>query len=159
MSAKLTYRIAAAVFVLFAVGHTFGFLSFKPPTAEAAAVRLAMDRAQFLGAHSYGSFYVGFGLYISAYMLFSAVLAWGLGNLAGKAPQAVGLVAWSFFGLQLIGVALAATYIGAPPTVFSVLTAICLAWGAWRSGAESLGEPEAGRARVTGAPFRHTTAR
>ena len=58
-SARLTYRIAAAVFVLFAVGHTLGFLTFKPPTAEAAAVREAMDRAQFLGAHSFGRFYVG----------------------------------------------------------------------------------------------------
>src|SRR2546430_15235139 len=28
-SATLLYRIAAVVFVLFAVGHTFGFLSFR----------------------------------------------------------------------------------------------------------------------------------
>jgi hypothetical protein len=159
VSAKLSYRIAAALFVLFAVGHTFGFLSFKPPTAEAAAVRESMDRVQFMGGHSYGGFYVGFGLYIGAYLLFSAFLAWGLGNLAGKAPQAVGPVAWSFFGLQLAGAALSANYIGAPPGVFSGLTAICLGWGAWRTGMESTGERVASRVRINGEPSPHTTAR
>jgi len=36
MSATLLYRMAAVLFVLFAVGHTYGFLTLRPPSAEAA---------------------------------------------------------------------------------------------------------------------------
>jgi hypothetical protein len=43
MSATLLFRIASIVFLLFALGHTFGFLSFKPPTAEGLAVQKAMN--------------------------------------------------------------------------------------------------------------------
>ena len=45
MNATLLYRIAAALLLLFAVLHTFGFLGFKPPTAEGLAVRDAMTSA------------------------------------------------------------------------------------------------------------------
>ena len=45
MTARLAYRIAAAIFVLFALGHTVGFLTLKPPSVEASAVRAAMDWA------------------------------------------------------------------------------------------------------------------
>jgi hypothetical protein len=33
------------------------------------------------GTFSYGGFYVGFGLFVTAYLLFSALLAWQLGGL------------------------------------------------------------------------------
>ena len=35
MTATLLYRIATFVFVLFAMGDTYGFLSFRAPSAEA----------------------------------------------------------------------------------------------------------------------------
>jgi hypothetical protein len=47
MSATLLYRIAAFVFVLFAVGHTYGFLSLRPPSAEGRAVYDAMNTVRF----------------------------------------------------------------------------------------------------------------
>ena len=74
MKAKLFYRIAAVLFVLFAAGHTFGFLKFKPPTPEGIAVRDSMKNVHFRVEgrdYSYGGFYDGFGWYISAYLLFS----------------------------------------------------------------------------------------
>ena len=67
MTATLLYRIAAVVLLLFAAGHTFGFLKFQPPTPEGVAVRDAMDNVQFkLGSRSYtyGDFYRGFGLFV-----------------------------------------------------------------------------------------------
>ena len=97
MNARVLYRIAAVMFVLFAAGHTFGFLSFQPPTAEALAVRDAMTNVHFQVGHasfSYGGFYTGFGLYVTAYMLFSAYVAWHLSGLAGslaRGRRAVGL--------------------------------------------------------------------
>jgi hypothetical protein len=43
MTATLLYRISAFVLVLFAAGHTLGFLKFKAPTPEGVAVQQAMD--------------------------------------------------------------------------------------------------------------------
>ena len=90
MNATVLYRIAAVVFVLFAAGHTVGFLKFKPPTAEGLAVRDAMNTVQFqVGGKpfSYAGFYKGFGLSITVQLLFSAFLAWHLGALAVKNPE------------------------------------------------------------------------
>jgi hypothetical protein len=79
MSATILFRIAAVVFLLFALGHTFGFLSFKPPTAEGLAVQKAMGDVVFkVGGSdlSYGAFYRGFGLSCTISILFSAILCW-----------------------------------------------------------------------------------
>ena len=137
MTATVSYRIAAVLFVLFAAGHTVGFLTLTPPTAEALAVRDAMNNVHFEaggGNFSYGGFYRGFGLYITAYMLFSAFLAWDLGKMAAAYPAAVGTLGWIFFALQIAGLALSLMYFSVPPAIFSALVAICLGWGAWTVG-------------------------
>jgi hypothetical protein len=134
MKAKVLYRIAAVLFVLCAAGHTYGFLSFKAPDARGAAVREAMDRVPLDGAATWGSFFMGFGLVISAYFAFSAVLAWGLGNLSARPADGFGLVAWSFAVLQVATLVLSLVYIGAPPAVFSAVAAALLGWAALRAG-------------------------
>jgi hypothetical protein len=134
MKAKTLYRIAAVLFVLCAAGHTYGFLSFKAPTAQGAAVREAMDHVPLDGTVTWGSFFVGFGLVISVYFAFSAILAWGLGNLSARPADGFGLIAWSFAALQLATLALSLVYIGAPPAVFSGVAAALLGWAAVRAG-------------------------
>lgn len=47
MTATLPYRIAAGVLLLFAVGHTLGFLTFRPASAEGLAVYDAMNSVRF----------------------------------------------------------------------------------------------------------------
>lgn len=134
MTATLLYRIAAVVLLLFAAGHTFGFLKFKPPTPEGVAVRDAMDSVQFkMGSKSYtyGDFYRGFGLFCTAYLLFAAFLAWHLGGLARSSPQAIGQLGWVFFGLQLAGIILSWKYFVPPPVIFSFVLAILTGWAAW----------------------------
>ena len=89
MNSTLLYRIAAVLLVLFAVGHTLGFMTFKPHSTEGMAVREAMTTVhfEFRGKeYSYGNFYRGFGLTVTAYLLFSAFLAWYLGDVAARAP-------------------------------------------------------------------------
>lgn len=130
MKAKTLYRIAAMLFVLFTAGHTFGFLSFKASSAAGAAVRAEMDRVPVEGAATWGGFFVGFGLDISAYMAFSAILAWGLGSLSARPADGFGLVAWSFAALQLATLALSLVYFGAEPAVFSAVAALLLGWAA-----------------------------
>ena len=60
--------------------------------------------------YSYGGFYEGFGLYISVYLLFSAILAWQLGNIAAASPHVIGMIGWTFFGVQVVGLALSCIY-------------------------------------------------
>jgi hypothetical protein len=134
MNATLLYRIAAVIFILFAAGHTFGFLKFEPPTPEGIAVRDAMRKVHFrVGSrdYSYGGFYDGFGLYVSVYLLFSAVLSWQLGSLSASHPHTTGVIAWAFFGVQVIGLALSCIYFFPIPAIMSAVVALCLGLAAW----------------------------
>src|SRR5262249_2497626 len=133
MNAKTLYRIAAVLFVLFAVGHTFGFLSLKPPTTEGQAVFAAMNDVHFQvhnATFSYGGFYRGFGLSISASLLFSAMLAWQLSNLTGIGSA--GSLGWTFFTLQVVNFVLACLYFSIAPVVLSAIVAGFLASAAWK---------------------------
>lgn len=134
MTATLLYRISAFVLVLFAAGHTLGFMTFKAPTPEGVAVQQSMDNVRFsLGGNSlsYGDFYRGLGLFCTAYLLFNAFLAWHLGTMARNTPQAIGALGWVFFALQVVGIALSWRYFVLPPTIFSAALAIMTGWAAW----------------------------
>ena len=133
MSATLLYRIAAVLLILFAAGHTVGFLRFTPPTAEGVAVRDSMDNVSFHAfgrTLTYGGFYRGFGLFVTTFFLFSAFLAWYLGGLAGTDPKAIGSLGWVFVLLQLVSLVLSLIYFAPPPAVFSLLIAVCVGWAA-----------------------------
>jgi hypothetical protein len=134
MAATWLYRIAAIVFVLFALGHTYGFLSLRPPSEEARAVYAAMDTVHFVvdgRSYTYGGFYRGFGLSCTVSMIFSAFLCWHLAGLARSNPASIGALGWVLFGIQLAGVALSFIYFGPPPMVLSALLAVVLGCAAW----------------------------
>jgi hypothetical protein len=137
MTARLVYRIVAVVLVLFTAGHTFGFLSFRPPTAEGVAVHAAMDNVRFVldgGSYSYGGFYRGFGLMVTAYMLFSAFLAWHLGNASSLRSRSVATLAWVFAALQIVCCLLGCLYFFLVPIVFSCVVAAGSILAAWLLG-------------------------
>ena len=137
MSATLLYRIAAFVFVLFAVGHTYGFLSLHVPSAEGRAVYDLMNSVHFqLGGRSssYGGIYRGMGWSGTVSKLFLAFLSWHLGELARSAPDAIGTLGWAFFIVQLAGVALSFLYFGLAAMVLSVLVAVIVGSAAWLAG-------------------------
>lgn len=134
MNATLFYRIAAVLFVLFTLGHTFGFLSFRPSSQEGQAVLESMNRVHFQAggrAFSYGEWYRGFGLSITVSMLFWAFLSWHLGETARTAPHAIGVLGWAFFAVQLAGVVMALLYFGPPAMVLSALVTALVGVGAW----------------------------
>lgn len=81
--------------------------------------------------YSYGAFYRGFGLSISVSLVFSAFLAWHLGELARKLPQAIGALGWLFFLVQIAGIAISLKYFGATQAIFSALVALCVGSAAW----------------------------
>ena len=134
MTAPTLYRTAAVLLVLFAAGHTVGFLKFKAPTPEGVAVRESMGRVTFDvrgQSFSYQGFYVGFGLFITIQLLLSAFLAWHLSGLAATNPVAIGNLGWIFCAAQVGGLVLSWLYFFPITAVFSGVVALCLAWAAW----------------------------
>jgi hypothetical protein len=137
MSAALLYRIAAGVFVLFAIGHTYGFLTLRVPSPDGRAVYDAMNDVHFeVGGRSqtYGGFYRGFGLSCTVSLILSAFLAWHLGNLAQSAPHAIGSLGLVFFLAQIAGVALSFLYFGLPPALLSAVVTVLVGSAAWLAG-------------------------
>ena len=135
--ASALYRVASVLLILFAVGHTVGFLKFKAPSVEGRAVWDSMNNVHFrLGraSSSYGGFYIGFGLFATLYLLFAAYLAWHLGGLARSNPQAIGALGWMFFAVQVVSLVLSWKYFLPPPVILSGLVAICLGWASWLVG-------------------------
>ncbi|HMI20170.1 MAG TPA: hypothetical protein VK533_11545 [Sphingomonas sp.] len=128
MRPTLFYRIAAILLLLFAAGHTFGFLSFLPASAEGQAVVHAMatplseDGARF----SYAGFYRGFGLYGGMALLLMAVWAWWLGSLARTLPRATIVPGIAMMLFQLGGLVLALLYFPLPPVIFSAVLVFVL---------------------------------
>lgn len=134
MKATLLYRIAAVIFFLFGIGHTYGFLTFLPSSEEGRAVFKAMQDVHFTehGASlSYGGFYSGFGVSAGIQLFFSSYLAWYLGDLARKAPGNSGLIGWVFCAVQLVGLAINYRSFAPPATIFGLVLALCLGWAAW----------------------------
>jgi hypothetical protein len=139
------YRIAAVLLVLFAAGHTVGFLKFTPPTVEGLAVRDAMNSVhfQFRGRdYSYGGFYRGFGLFNSVFLVYAAFLAWLLGDLATQNPRAASTAGWGLSVVMLASLVLCLRYFNLVAVTFSAVLAVCLGWAAWlgrRAGATEAG--------------------
>ena len=134
MSAPLLYRIAAVLLLLYAIGHTLGFMRFTPKEAEGLAVWKAMGDVRIaLGNSSftYRGWYVGFGLFGSTFLVFSSYLATYLAVLVTSSPHALLALPWVFFALQLAGLVLCLRYFMGPPIVLSLLISICTGWAAW----------------------------
>ncbi len=139
MKASLFYKIGAVLLVLFAVGHTLGFRKVDPHWG-ADAVAAAMQSVHFdvQGAsRSYWDFYVGFGLFVTVFLLFAVVLAWQLGGMSGGDLQRMSVIRWSF-ALCFVGVTLLSLeYFFVVAIIFSSATTLCLILGAWLGGRPS----------------------
>jgi len=129
MRPTLFYRIAAILLLLFAAGHTFGFLGFRPTSPEG---RAAMDAMATVftedGAHfSYAGFYRGFGLFGGLALLLMAVWIWWLGSLARTMPRATITPGIAMLLFQLGNLVLAWLYFPLPPVIFSAVLILVLA--------------------------------
>ena len=135
MKTSLLYRIAAVLILLFAVGHTIGFLQHDPKwgvDALLASMRtIHFDIQGF--SRTYWDFFVGFGLFVTVFLLFAAVLAWQLGGLPAETLARMRGIAWAF-GVCFAAVAfLSWRYFFLIPLVFSIVITICLSAAAWVS--------------------------
>ena len=128
MRPTLFYRIAAILLLLFAAGHTFGFLGFQPTSPEG---RTAMDAMATVfsedgGRFSYAGFYRGFGLFGGLALLLMAVWAWWLGSLARTMPRATIVPGVAMLLFQVGSLVLALLYFPLPPVIFSAVLILVL---------------------------------
>jgi hypothetical protein len=134
MRAAIFFRISAVLLLLFAAGHTFGFLTFTPPTEQGIAVRDAMNHVHFevKGAiFSYGGFYRGFGLSATVGLLFEAFVAWHLAAVARRNPSEAVAIGWALFAQQVAGFVLAWMYFAIVPAILSGLLALLIGYASW----------------------------
>lgn len=134
MSASLLYRISSVLLVLFAIGHTVGFMQVDPRWGADAVVngmRSVRFEVQSFN-RTYWDFFVGFGLFVTVFLLFAAVLAWRFGGMSPERLAAIPVERWSFAISFVIIAGLTWRYFFLAPGIFSTLVALGLLGAAWR---------------------------
>ena len=136
---SMLYRIASVLLVFFAGGHTLGFRLTDPKLGVGPLVE-SMQTIRFgvQGfSRSYWDFYVGFGFFISVFLLFAAVLAWQLGSLPSTVLAVMRGTVWGLAICFAVVTILSWRYFFMGPIVFSVVITACLTAGAWLSAKPS----------------------
>lgn len=128
------FRLASYLLVLFCVGHTAGGMlgqkSFGP-ASDAVFAAMKSVHFDFNGADStwYG-FWFGFGITISAYIVFSAVVAWQLDRVPPEHWAHVSAIAWALAAMQLTSALLSFKYFFLGPALLGLVITALLAFGA-----------------------------
>jgi hypothetical protein len=130
------YRLATYVLALYAFGHTFGAVVNTPNFgAESDAVVSTMKTVHVLAQGTdctwYG-FYRGFGILVSVFFVFSAILTWHLGGTTiGERPRLLA-VTWALLLSYAGSVVVTLTYFFAVPTAFSAAVTTLLGFACIR---------------------------
>lgn len=128
MKASVFYRVAAVLMVLFAVGHTVGFFQSDPKwgvdTLLASMRSIHFDVQGF--SRTYWDFFVGFGLFVTVFLLFAALLGWQLGGLQAETQARLRGTAWALALCFAAVSVLSWRYFFFIPIVFSSVITVCL---------------------------------
>jgi hypothetical protein len=127
MKASLLYRIASVLLILFALGHTLGFRRVDPRwgvDSIIGALRSTHFDVQGLN-RTYWDFYIGFGLFVTVLLVFTAVLSWQLGGLPKESLLMMPLVTWALAVCFVLVTFLSWKYFFVVPTIFSGVITIC----------------------------------
>ena len=135
MKAPVLYRISSVLLLLFATGHTLGFRMTDPKLGVGPVIAsLQTLHFQVQGSsRTFWEFYVGFGLFVSVFLVFAASLAWQLGRLQ---PETLAIVHGIRWGLAICFAAETVftwKYFFIGPIVFSIVITACLLAAAWFS--------------------------
>lgn len=131
MKAAIMFRIASVLIALFALGHTLGFRQVDPQW-KINSILESLQKTSFVTqgfTRTYWDFYVGFGLFCSVFLLFTAIVAWSLGGMSPAAIEEARLLAWSLtlaFGLVFV---LSWRYFFPVPMIFSAVIFMSLLAG------------------------------
>jgi len=133
MKASMFYRIAAVLLLLFDAGHTSGF-PWSDPMWGVNIGPMRSTHFYIMGfSRTYWDFYVGFGLFVSVFLLLAVVLAWQLSRLRPESLALMRGTAWAFALSFAAITVLSWKYFFVIPIVFSVVTTLCLTAAAWLS--------------------------
>jgi hypothetical protein len=136
MKASFLYRASAILLVLFAAGHMIGFSQPPDPTWHVDSIFGSMRSTHFdvMGFNrTYWDFFMGAGLCVGLFYLFSAVLAWQLGGLPAETLTRMRGVTWAFAICFAAITVVSWVYLFTIPIAFSVLTTLSLTLAAWRA--------------------------
>src|SRR5712671_6171532 len=137
MKASVFYRIAAVLLALFEAGHTSGF-PWSDPKWGVDLGSMRSTHFYIMGfSRTYWDFYIGFGLFVSAFLLLAVVLAWQLGGLPPESLARMRGTAWTFALCFAAITVLACKYFFIIPIVFSIATTLCLTAAAWLSAKQA----------------------
>ena len=136
MSARLVYRITAALLVLFALGHTLSFSQVGDPKWGVDALLASLRRTSFDAdgfRRTWWDFYLATGYIAGLFYLFTAVLAWQLGGLPGTALARLRGVTWGFALCFAAITAVSWLHLFLIPIAFSAVITLTLTLAAWLS--------------------------
>jgi len=128
MSNVWLYRASAVLLAFFAVGHQLGFRQVDPAWGVDAVVR-GMQTVRFPVQgfqRTYWDLFSGFGFFATAFLLFSALLAFDLSRQPGDVLARLTFARWAFAACYVVVAALMFTNFFAAPMVFASLIAISL---------------------------------
>ena len=135
MKPALLYRIAAALLMLFAVGHTLGFRQSDPAWGvEALLASMRSVHFDVQGFNrTYWDLFVASGFSVGLFYLFAAVLAWQLGGLPPDTLAGIRTTVWAL-ALCFAAITMVSwRYLFILPIVFSLVITMCLTAAAWLS--------------------------
>ena len=128
MKARLFYRIASVLLLLFAVGHTIGFRQVDPQWGVDSLIGMMHSiRFDLQGFNrTYWDFFVGFGFFVSVFLVFLAVFTWQLSGLPAETLALMRGPAWALAGCSLAVTILSWRYFFLAPIVLSTMITVCL---------------------------------
>jgi hypothetical protein len=129
MRASILYRISSVLILLFAIGHTLGFRKTDPSWGvDETLATLKQTTFVLQGFHrNYYSFYVGSGLFVTVFMVLTAVIAWELGRLTGAVLAQLPWLTWGLALGYAGSLVISLRYFFMAPVIFSALIFLCLA--------------------------------
>ena len=135
MKASVFYRIAAILFLLFAVGHALGFRQSDPKWGVDALLgsmrSIHFDVQGF--NRTYWDLFLAAGFSVGVFYLFAAILAWQLGGLPAATLALMRGTAWAFALCFAAITVVSWRYLFIIPIAFSIVITLCLAAAAWLS--------------------------
>jgi hypothetical protein len=133
MKASMFYRIAAALLLVFAVGHTIGFRQSDPQWGVDALLgsmrSIHFDVQGF--NRTYWDLFVAAGFSVGVFYLFAAILAWQLGGLPAATLALMRGTAWAFALCFAAITVVSWRYLFILPIAFSIVITLCLTAAAW----------------------------
>jgi hypothetical protein len=141
MKASVFYRIAAVLLLLFDAGHTAGF-PWSDPGWKVDISGMRSTHFYVMGfSRTYWDFYIGFGLFVSVFLLLAVVLAWQLARLPPESLVLMRGTAWTFALCFVVISVLSWKYFFVIPIVFSIAITLCLTVAAWLSSKQASTPP------------------